>query len=175
MKRNTKSLNKSEQIIRQIAKKAGARNIKIINPQEVETATWVRYKCQFGCSEYGSSLVCPPYTPTPEQTRKMLDGYQKAVLFEADRYDVKKIAIKIEKDLFLKNYYKAFALGAGPCEGLCKECSFDEGCRYPDESRPSMEGCGIDVFSTVRKFGYKIDVVKDNIEDAHFFGLVLIE
>jgi len=174
MKRNSKSLNKSEQIIRQIAKKAGARNIKIINPQEVETATWVRYECHFGCSAYGSSLVWPPYTPNPEQTRKVLAEYEKAVLFEAERYDVKKIAVIIEKDLFYKNYFKAFALGAGPCR-LCKECSFDEGCRYPDESRPSMEGCGIDVFSTVRKFGYKIDTVKDNIEDTHFFGLVLIE
>ncbi|MDH4267474.1 MAG: DUF2284 domain-containing protein, partial [Deltaproteobacteria bacterium] len=63
--------------------KLGARGAKIISPSQVVTAPWVRWKCQFGCGGYGSSLMCPPYTPQPEETRKMLDGYKRAILFES--------------------------------------------------------------------------------------------
>ncbi|MBN2547104.1 MAG: DUF2284 domain-containing protein [Spirochaetes bacterium] len=155
--------------------KNGAISTKIIDPKEVVTATWVRLKCQFGCEGYNSTLVCPPYSPEPETTRKMLDEYNTAILFQSTRLDTKKIAAKLERELFLSGYYKAFGMGAGPCR-LCKEaCSFTEGCQYPDEARPSMEACGIDVFATVRKFGYEIDTVKSYNGKAVYFGLVLIE
>ena len=49
--------------------KPGAKEAKIIRPGEVETAVWVRLKCQYGCDCYGQCLVCPPYTPTPEVMR----------------------------------------------------------------------------------------------------------
>jgi predicted metal-binding protein len=152
----------------------GAREAKIIDPKTVETAPWVRWKCQFGCGGYNSSLMCAPHSPTPEETRKVLDSYKKAILFEAERLDAKEIAVKMEREAFLSGYYKAFGLGAGPCR-LCNTCAFDEGCRYPDEARPAMEACGIDVFATVRKHGFTINVVKTYEDPQHYFGLVLIE
>jgi hypothetical protein len=33
--------------------------------------------------------------------------------------------------------------------------------RHPEQARPAMEACGIDVFSTVRKAGLPIEVVSD--------------
>ena len=152
----------------------GAREAKIIDPKTVETAPWVRWKCQFGCGGYNSSLMCPPHAPTPEETRKVLDSYKKALLFEAGRLDTKEIAVKMEREAFLSGYYKAFGLGAGPCR-LCDSCSFDQGCRHPDEARAAMEACGIDVFATVRKHGFTIQVVKTYNNPQHYFGLVLIE
>jgi len=53
---------------------------KIIDPRSITTAEWVRMKCQFGCSGFGMRLCCSPHTPTPETTRKVLDGYERAVL-----------------------------------------------------------------------------------------------
>jgi len=53
---------------------------RLVNPQEVVTAEWVRLKCQYGCDGYGQSLTCPPYSPTPGITRKVLDSYCCAVL-----------------------------------------------------------------------------------------------
>ena len=152
----------------------GARNAKIIDPKSAETSPWVRWKCQYGCGGYNSSLMCPPHTPTPEETRKVLDSYKKAILFEAGRHDSKEIAAKMEREAFLSGYYKAFGLGAGPCPH-CNSCAFDQGCRHPEEARPAMEACGIDVFATARKHGFTINVVRTSKDPQHYFGLILIE
>jgi len=158
----------------EMARGLGALGAKIISPATVETAQWVRWKCQFGCGGFGSSLCCPPHSPTPDRTRVLLDGYKQAILFESPRGETKKIAVTLERELFLAGYYKAFGLGAGPCR-LCPECGFEEGCRYPQEARPAMEATGIDVFATVRKHGFTIDVVRDYDCPQHYFGLVLVD
>ena len=143
-------------------------------PAAVHTASWVRWKCQFGCDGFGSSLVCPPHTPTPDQTRRMLDDYRRAVLFEAPHRRVKPIAVALERELFLAGYYKALGLGAGPCS-LCATCAMEAGCRHAEEARPSMEAVGIDVYATARGAGFTIDVVRDRTDPQHYFGIVLIE
>ncbi len=104
----------------------------------------------------------------------MLDEYKRAVLFEAPRGKAKKIAAALERKLFLAGYYKALGLGAGPCN-LCDSCAFEEGCCHPDQARPSMEACGIDVFVTVRRHGFTINVVRTRKTPQHYFGLVLVE
>lgn len=157
-----------------MAMELGALGAKVISPATVETAEWVRWKCQFGCGGFGSSLVCPPHTPTADQTRKMLDGYGKAVLFESPPGQAKKIAAALERKLFLEGSYKALGLGFGPCE-LCEACTFEEGCRHPREARPSMEAVGIDVFATARKHGFTINVARTRKDPQHYFGLVLIK
>jgi len=46
----------------------------------------------------------------------------------------------------------------------------------PDRQvRPAMEACGIDVFATVRRHGFTVEVVRDYEDPQHYFGLVLIE
>lgn len=104
----------------------------------------------------------------------MLDQFKRAVLFEAGRGQPKKIAVALEKELFLHGFYKAFGMGAGPCN-LCEVCAFEEGCRNPELARPSLESCGIDVFATAREHGFTIDVVRDRSDVQHYFGLVLID
>ncbi|MGV8119458.1 MAG: DUF2284 domain-containing protein [Candidatus Xenobiia bacterium LiM19] len=42
-------------------------------------------------------------------------------------------------------------------------------------ARPSMEACGIDVYATVRKHGFSIEVVKDRSQPKHYYGLVLVD
>lgn len=152
----------------------GAKEVKIISPSEVFTAAWVRWKCQFGCGGYASSLMCPPHTPRPEDTRKMLNGYKRAFLFESASGHAKKIAAQMEREIFLSGYYKSLGLGAGPCS-LCRSCSFANGCRHPDDARPAMEACGIDVFATARQHGFTINVVRTYQDPQHYFGLVLVE
>ena len=152
----------------------GALGAKVIDPATVETGEWVRWKCQFGCGGFGSSLVCPPHSPKPTETRKLLDGYKKGIFFESSLGETKKIAAELERELFLAGHYKALGLGAGPCQ-LCEACAFDDGCRHPYEARPAMEACGIDVFATARKHGFTIDVVRSHDDPQHYFGLVLVE
>ena len=152
----------------------GAIAAKVISPSHVHTGEWVRWKCQFGCGGFGASLVCPPHSPTPGRTRQMLDGYKRAVLFESPPHRTKQIAAALERELFLAGSYKAFGLGSGPCS-LCRQCAFDAGCRHPDQARPSMEACGIDVYATARGQGFTINVVRTRRDPQHYFGLVLIE
>ena len=104
----------------------------------------------------------------------MLDQYTRGVLFEAPDNTTKKIAVALERELFLAGYYRAFGLGAGPCE-LCKSCAFDEGCHHPYKARPAMEACGIDVFATVRKHGFPLEVVRKRDDEQHYYGLVLMD
>ena len=170
----TRSAKLSRGQLKQMAMSLGAIKAKVISPTTAETSEWVRWKCQFGCGGFGSSLVCPPHTPEPAQTRLMLDEYKQAVLFEAPRGKAKKIAADLERKLFLAGFYKALGLGSGPCR-LCDTCSFEEGCQHPDQARPSMEACGIDVFATVRGHGFAIDVVRTRRDPQHYFGLVLLE
>jgi predicted metal-binding protein len=153
---------------------AGAKKAKIVSPEKVVTAHWVRWKCSYGCSAYQTNLMCPPYTPLPAETRKMLDQYKRAIFFEAGRGHPKKIAVALEKKLFLQGFYKAFGMGAGPCH-LCKECAFEQGCQKPEMARPALEACGIDVFATARNHGFAINVVRDENDVQHYFGLVLID
>jgi len=65
-------------------------------------------------------------------------------------------------------------MSTGPPASFEKECSF-EGCRRPDQARPSMEACGIDVFATVRANGFPIEVVRDEGDEQHYYMLVLID
>jgi predicted metal-binding protein len=148
----------------------------IISPADVETAGWVRLKCQFGCDGYGQCLVCPPFTPTDEQMRKVLDAYKRAILIHCKPdADVKKIVAELERDIFLAGAWKAFGLGAGPCY-FCRDCPVDDGsCRHSELARPSMEACGIDVFTTVKKFNLPIEVVRSTRQCPNYYGLILVD
>ena len=157
-----------------LAEAKGAMAAQIVSPSDVLTAEWARWKCRFGCDCYDRCLVCPPHTPTPSETRRMLDGYSRAVLFEGPDGEVKTIAFELERELFLSGYYKSFGLGAGPCT-LCEACAMEEGCRHAERARPAMEAVGIDVFATAHNHGFDIDVVVDRADPQHYFGLVLVE
>ena len=155
----------------------GAKESKVIEAKTVRTAAWVRYKCQFGCSGFAESLTCPPYSPTPDETQKILNSFKKAILIHCQsgaKADISKVVVQIEKEAFFAGYYKALGMGAGPCR-LCRECNINDECRHREQARPSMEACGIDVFSTARNNGFTIDTLSSAKCKANYFGLVLIE
>jgi predicted metal-binding protein len=157
-------------------KLAGVVEARIVSPCDVETAAWVRLKCQFGCGGFHQCLMCPPFTPTPEQMRNVLDGYRRAALVHFKDYtDTKAQMVTLERAVFLKGAWKAFGLGAGPCT-LCESCSLAAGtCRHAENARPSMEACGIDVYTTVRKAGLPIEVVKNRRQCPNYYGLLLVD
>ena len=157
----------------QLAKKLGAKEAKIISTKDVFTSPWVRIKCQYGCDLYGKCLTCPPYSPTPEQTRKILDSCKKALLVHCDdSSDVREIVVELERAIFLDGYYKSFAFSCGPCR-LCSKCRLKE-CRHSEKARPSMESAGIDVFATARKAGFPIKVLTSYNYKPNYYGLVVI-
>jgi len=162
----------------------GIDGAKVIDSSSIATAEWVRLKCQFGCPGFGRSHCCPPHTPTPEVTRKVIDSYQKAILFHRHITDGTKrreetkqfneLLVKLEVEIFLGGYYKALSMTSGPCR-LCKECDLNSLCKHGMEARPSMEACGVDVYKTARGNGFPIQVVRTSGEEQNIFGLILVE
>jgi predicted metal-binding protein len=163
---------------------SGAKAVKFIEPRKVVVENWVRLKCQFGCNAYGTRYTCPPYSPTPEYTKQMLKEYKSALFFtyqfrrdreRKKRQFVRRTIAKLEREMFLNGYYKAFAMGAGPCNLCPNKCDFSQGCRYTELARPSMEACGIDVYKTARNAGVKLQVVKSYKDVLTYCCLILIE
>lgn len=156
-----------------------------VTADDVVAAEWVRMKCLYGCDEPGVRRTCPPNLPPVSVTRQLLSEYRRAVLLEvgpargrehSDREGrrLNDAARALERELFLAGYHKAWTMGAGPCE-ICDACTQGLECPTPAEARPSMEACGIDVFTTVRGAGRAIEVVRDEDDEYRFFALVLVD
>jgi predicted metal-binding protein len=163
------------------ALKTGVTDAVIIKTANVITAPWVILKCRFGCAGYANYLCCPPYSPTCDEMRRILDSYRHAILLHRHVEkgwkaveELNQASISLERTLFLDGYYKAWATNCGPCN-RCKECDTSDTCRHPDEARPSMEACGIDVYATARGYGLPIDVVRSRTNERDFYTLVLVE
>jgi len=80
----------------------------------------------------------------------------------------------LERELFLAGHHRAWGMGAGPCS-FCEACNLEGPCRFLRQARPSMEGCGIDVYTTVRQAGWQIEVVQTLKSPFRLFSMVLIE
>ncbi len=175
---------KSVESFCQRAVEMGIDEAKIVDPGSIVTAEWVRLKCQYGCSGFGMSLCCPPHTPTPDVTRKVIDSYRKAILLHQrllkgkGRTEKSKIfrkaIVPLEIEIFLDGYYRAWSMGCGPCD-LCKKCNLAGPCRNGLKARPSMEACGIDVFRTARDNGFPVKVLQRHGDEVNLFGLILVE
>ncbi len=166
---------------------AGATHAIVTEPSRIVTAPWVRWKCQFGCDNYGKAYTCPPHTPTPEQTRQVLDSYNRAILFHLqwtkgvqsgrvikNYFDN---VVAMERELFLDGFYRAFAMLAGYCF-TCKDgCAMlqNRPCNFPLKTRPSMESCGIDVFQTAHNHGFPLHTLRTEEETRNIYCLLLVD
>ncbi len=157
----------------ELAQARGAVEAKIIEASSIKTASWIRMKCQYGCPNYGTSLCCPPRSPTVEEMQKAIDDYSVALLARFPSSEGVNRIPEIERAIFLDGMYKAFGLKAGGC-GLCPKCNLER-CVHPLEARPGMEAVGIDVYETVRRNGLTLEVVRNKGDCYSYFGLVLIE
>jgi len=172
------------------SKEKGGQSIKLISARQIAVEDFVLLKCKYGCKDYGKFYTCPPYTPKPEETRKILKKYKWAMLIEFEgatgresRRKTQIVMAELEREAFLSSLHRAFAFAPGSCK-ICaacpaekaeNPCEFDKRqCKDPVRARPSMESCGIDVFTTVRKAGLKIDIVKEG-KNFKNYGLLLLE
>lgn len=164
----------------------GATHAKQIHPSSVVTAPWVRMKCQFGCPGYGKGWCCPPYTPTPRETRSVLDSYHRAILFHIEVPHMPKkerhyrkffdMLVDLEGEMFKDGYYKAFVYLSGPCR-ICSPCAKleEKPCNFPGRARPCMEACGMDVFQTARNNGFFIKTLREKTETQNEYCLMLVD
>jgi predicted metal-binding protein len=64
------------------ARELGAIEAKIIQASDIVVEDRVILKCKTGCDNYGSKLCCPPYAPTIEEFRRMLNEYHYALFMK---------------------------------------------------------------------------------------------
>ncbi|MCW4030226.1 MAG: DUF2284 domain-containing protein [Candidatus Bathyarchaeota archaeon] len=65
-----------------LALEKGAVDAKIIPANKVVIEDRVTLKCKVGCTNYGKTLACPPYTPTAEEFRKIVSEYKYAMFMK---------------------------------------------------------------------------------------------
>ena len=68
--------------LRKTALKMGAVDVKVITADKVVVEDRIVLKCKVGCPNYGKTLVCPPYTPTAEEFRKIVSEYSYALFMK---------------------------------------------------------------------------------------------
>jgi predicted metal-binding protein len=165
----------------------GYSEFKWIGAKDIVVSQWVRMKCTFGCANYGKNASCPPNTPSVTECRQFFDEYSKAVIFHfekkvdkpEDRHEWSKginlELLKLEKAVFFAGYEKAFLLFMDSC-CICDDCTgVREECKTPRSARPSPESMAVDVFSTVRRYGYPIEVLTDYSQAMNRYAFLLIE
>ena len=167
--------------------KHGYTDFKWVDPKEVVVAQWVRTKCTFGCGNYGHNATCPPNVPSVAEVRQLFSEYRAVAIFHfahavvkpEDRHawtrGINQELLKLERELFLAGYYKTFLLCCDSCY-LCDDCTETRGtCKNPRSARPSPESMAIDVFSTVRKIGFPIEVLTEYSQTMNRYAFLLIE
>ena len=175
------------QDLKELFQKSGYADFKFIDPEKIVVSQWVRMKCMYGCGEYGRNASCPPNVPAVSECERFFREYSAAVIFhfekKVDRPEdrhawsskVNAKLIKLEREVFLAGYEKAFLLFMDSC-CLCAECSAQrEICKEPRFSRPSPEAMAVDVYTTVRQFGFPIEVCNDYSQKMDRYAFLMVE
>ena len=169
-----------------IIKAKGYKDYKWIDPQKIIVSQWVRMKCKFGCGEYGRGGACPPSTASVAECERFFSEYSDAIIlrFEGkmkkpeDRHawsrKINVKLVKLEREVFLAGCERAFLLFMDSC-CFCKECTGDrEICKEPRMARPAPEAMAVDVYSTVRQFGFPIDVRTDYDQKMDRYAFLMV-
>jgi len=173
--------------LEEIFRKHGYEDYQWMNPKRIVVAQWARMKCLFGCKNYGKCGTCPPNVPSVPECEAFFSGYKNGVVFHfskkvarpEDRFaytrKVNLKLLKLEREVFLSGYYKTFLLFMDSCN-LCASCTgVREECNNPKLARPTPESMAVDVFATVRKIGYPIQVLSDYSQQMNRYAFLLIE
>jgi predicted metal-binding protein len=169
-----------------LLRRHGFADFRWLTGDHVPVRQWVRFKCRFGCPNYGQHATCPPAVPDIAACREFFAEYRHIAVI---RLSVRLAAaedekawgratalelLKLERALFLGGFAKAFALFTGPCR-LCESCVDSRAaCRRPSEARPSPEALGVDLFAAARLAGYRLEVLTDPGQTMNRFAFLLL-
>ena len=172
--------------IDQIFTSRGYTAYKWIDPKRIVVAQWVRMKCMFGCPEYGRGGACPPNTPPVAECERFFKEYSDAIIlhFEGrmkkpeDRHawsaKINARLLELERTVFLAGFERVFMLFMDSC-CFCRECAGSrEACAQPRLARPAPEAMAVDVYATVRLFGFEIDVRTDYDQKMDRYAFLMV-
>jgi predicted metal-binding protein len=173
--------------VERLVRSAGFPDFRWIAGSDVVVGQWVRLKCTYACDEFGRQACCPPNVPSVAECREFFREYERVLAIHVQKAgdtdqelrrwkgEVNTRLLEVERTVFLAVFYKAMVLFTGDCS-LCPECvSSPVDCRHPESSRPTPEALAMDVFATVRKLGYAIEVLTDRSQTMNRYAFLLVE
>ena len=187
VRRKPRPAPSSQKALQALFAKHGFTDYRWLDPAEVVVAEWVRMKCMYGCREYGRNAACPPNAPPVDACARFFREYRRAAVFHfaktverpEDRHPwSRKLSLellKLEHEVFKAGYVKAFLIFFDSC-GICLECAESRTeCKEPKLSRPTPDAMAVDVYATVRKIGYPIEVLSDYGQEMNRYAFLLID
>lgn len=161
------------------------RQIGEIDKEKLIFSQEVRRFCECNsCGDYGKNWMCPPGVGEVGEWQEKILGYRHAVLFNyvgeiEDSFDFESMMeigtefgrmVRQIKTIMTENQADFLLLGAGGCH-LCKTCTYpDAPCRRPEDTIPSMEGCGLFVAKIAEPCGFKYINGENTVT---YFGLLM--
>jgi len=174
-------------VVEKLVETHGFTDFKWIRGEDIAVGQWVRFKCRLMCSTYGTKPVCPPNMPPIPECERFFKEYDHALIIriakkahhrDADSEKFKILdddLLSLEKALFYKGYHKVMALPATICS-RCESCAVTaENCHQKDKARPTPEALGVDVFGTVRKIGYPVEVLSSYEQQMNRYIFVMVQ
>lgn len=159
----------------------GACRAGVVVSSRVRVDDRVVLKCAVPkCFGYNTCANCPPHAPSPDDMRRLLPQYDRAVVVgvgvrpeaivrdretieeRVEAYQtVSRIVSAVESAAFYDGHYLSVGFGAGSCKSIfCHkvDCAVLAGqkCRHDLIARPSMEAVGIDCFELASSLGWEI-------------------
>lgn len=166
---------------------AGAAKAAMIRQEDIVLSASFRDICASNtCGLYGKCWVCPPDAGDIETLMEKVRGYSQGLLYQTigtleDSFDFEgmqdaaarhaRVSDQLHKNAKTLLPVDFFHLGCGGCR-LCERCAKldDLPCQHPESALRSMEGCGIDVYSTTKNTQLKYINGPDTVT---YFGLLL--
>ncbi|MEW6533027.1 MAG: DUF2284 domain-containing protein [Thermodesulfobacteriota bacterium] len=180
------------------ARSLGVSDAKLLRVDRITVEDHFRDLCEDPrCSNYGTSINCPPHSMTPAKFRDHIKGYVHVLAFKFDMpMEAVQEASLREAALLLHETTAAIELQAkslgfdracGYSSGGCKrtfcyehaDCAaLQEGgqCRHPDKARPSLSGMGVNWQTLSKTLGWTMHKSEDaGQESVMMAGLVFLE
>lgn len=204
---NERALNydrRGEKIIKIQDEISNKYNVKVSSlPTSEIAATWMTVlQCMWGCrvySNFSRRWSCVPFCPSPDETRKIIDQYDYALILNksfnpplfnmtwlgsnlvrdldqklwATRCygEMNKITLRVENYL-LNQGFDVYTYGMSPCH-VCAKCTHPRACKQPNVFRFSADACGIDIYCVAIKAGAKFEIPPKTI--VNLFEIILIK
>ncbi len=149
------------------------------------------------CDGYDMCANCPPHVMSPAEFRKVLEGYESALVFKieapmelllSDERDhvgrlIQETAARLERFAIEAGFVSSRALAGACCKrlfcGAYERCNVLSGggeCRNPDKARTSMSGLGVNFNRLNRDLGWQMSDAREAGGEAlgWMAGMVLI-
>jgi predicted metal-binding protein len=181
---------------------AGATDAAVIYPPDIVVEDQLADRCREPrCENFGLSKSCPPHVQGPAWFKENKSTFTHAIFFKIDvpshilfssgQKDIFQLLHETAAGIELEAKSMGFERASGFAGSSCKQIFCDNvpgcpvvektgNCRYPNQSRPSMSGFGINVAKLIETAGWTPDVMKPEpgkIQEkmTGVYGLVLID